>query len=1216
MFRKVILLSAIVALAALGASLRGDESKPKFTPLNNKTVLEAPSQSVSRSACTFKKHDDTALGFYSGFVTGDRIVTYFDLVAECGGSAYPFEIQTLSFTLIAPSVSYKWPIDIDIVVYERAGADSCFGPGLELCRFTVTCDSADFRLPHIGTATFPSACCVTEPVFIGIEYSDNGAGQFPSVVFDDSPPVPECDNWAFGLGTWSEWYDFWGPPQPGYPIYWVDGETQSSVCGPKILIDEVRTWSGSTGLGDSLVSFVDISNTGFDQQNLSGWSINGTDGSESISLPSWTIPDGTYLRVEFGPGTNDADFSDGIATFYAGSTSWQFDRSTGEVGLYDGATIVDFVAWGEGTSSFGSSYTDALGEGIWNSGDFVELGGSALMDLLTRTPSGYDSNDPLDWRMHERHSGNFINYHNSIQLSPRNTSVSDTIPLLVWSSVGDGSSSYLVQIDDDSLFTLPEISIQTNDTSYSPNLIENTYFWRVIPAISGGPYPAAVWSFSYEEVGARPGGSAGRTITDDGYAPVPQRFQHKDSRLLCIWNLKNSTRPGCTETAGAQGPWDAEHPQGNHILSCQHCHMYCTRASIQMVNAKLGGTLTKDEITYHMKENNVAGPEGDLGHDVGAWPQEDATYSWALNGAAISENIQAAAAIPWATLKAEIDAGRPVLVVLQNPFHTVVFDSYYETDTGRRRIYISDPWPGKSGWYDHATTNVLRYYTYAAGATGRLTDPNVALDSDGDGIVDFDEQRPSAGSGQTARTFHCVHNDKDTDDDQVEDKAEIRNYTFHDQAGYHPGHENNSLTFPDVDGDGARAENDCDSDNDSDFDGGEDINGDGNNPVPSAGGVCTRETCQFDNTEFCISVAVNKDTYLLGEPVYIVDYHFSRQTHTYHANSTYNYEKGPLCPIKADGSGLGHNGSFTTDAGGHARQTLVEYCLSPGIKYLTVDVLDDNLYSTPDNLDPQTCWECLADWFHGFHYAYDYPYHNVGVTYPNYTFPVTCVREGSNPSVVTYVIEVPWWWWCYVWPPVIDRYWLAIQIDRALLDNNIITFSQPPSFVPGSPQDCNQPPFQLMNFDEQLTFELEGTSPDPEKQWLAFSTQQWQLPDSLISTRIELDVAVGTKFASTPYVKIMAGDSVFGWSPTPYDSIPITIISSCCIGSRGDVNGDGIDANILDLTYAVDRIFRGGPAAPCPEEGDINSDGAPTNILDLTFLVDRIFRGGPAPGSC
>ncbi len=76
--------------------------------------------------------------------------------------------------------------------------------------------------------------------------------------------------------------------------------------------------------------------------------------------------------------------------------------------------------------------------------------------------------------------------------------------------------------------------------------------------------------------------------------------------------------------------------------------------------------------------------------------------------------------------------------------------------------------------------------------------------------------------------------------------------------------------------------------------------------------------------------------------------------------------------------------------------------------------------------------------------------------------------------------------------------------------------------------------------------------------------------------------------------------------------------SICCIGNKGNVNGDINDqVTILDLTYMIDRLFRGGPPAPCPEEANLDND--PNNnmtILDLTFLIDRIFRGGPPPGPC
>ncbi|MGH8014616.1 MAG: CARDB domain-containing protein [Candidatus Zixiibacteriota bacterium] len=75
--------------------------------------------------------------------------------------------------------------------------------------------------------------------------------------------------------------------------------------------------------------------------------------------------------------------------------------------------------------------------------------------------------------------------------------------------------------------------------------------------------------------------------------------------------------------------------------------------------------------------------------------------------------------------------------------------------------------------------------------------------------------------------------------------------------------------------------------------------------------------------------------------------------------------------------------------------------------------------------------------------------------------------------------------------------------------------------------------------------------------------------------------------------------------------------SLICIGLRGDVNSDGIyDVNILDQTYLVDRIFRGGPRSPRPLEADVNGSGGIPNVVDLTFIIDRLFRGGPPPPPC
>ncbi|MGH8015637.1 MAG: choice-of-anchor B family protein, partial [Candidatus Zixiibacteriota bacterium] len=81
--------------------------------------------------------------------------------------------------------------------------------------------------------------------------------------------------------------------------------------------------------------------------------------------------------------------------------------------------------------------------------------------------------------------------------------------------------------------------------------------------------------------------------------------------------------------------------------------------------------------------------------------------------------------------------------------------------------------------------------------------------------------------------------------------------------------------------------------------------------------------------------------------------------------------------------------------------------------------------------------------------------------------------------------------------------------------------------------------------------------------------------------------------------------------PTDFDFLEI-----CCTGRRGDLNVDGFNANIIDLTFLVDRIYRGGSASICPGEADINADSSLEDIVDLTFLVDLIFRSGPPPPNC
>lgn len=1227
----VILLLFVWSSKLVGSDI--DRSK-SVSSLGKIIELERPIPLKSAAGCSMQKHNDTATGFFSGFVLDDRLVTYFDPAAECGSPAFPFEIQAISFTLFDAG-GYQWPVDIDVVVYDMLGADSCAGPGDELCRFTVQCDSSLFAIPNVASVSFPFNCCIDGPFYVGLEYSDTGSGTFPSIVFDNSAPVPACENWGFWSGSWFEWYDYWTAPEPGYPIIWVDGETQSSTCASRIVINEVQAYPFAQiqNRQEYSYAFIELYNAGAFSSSISSWDLRKADGTSIASLPSVILKPGDFFTVNFGIGTDDLDLTDGVGSYYTNGDSVVFLTTSDGVALHIGPSpgdiIIDATFWSrDGSTPSGASYSDAVAAGLWSSGDYFDIDSTHQFSTYGLCADGADHDISTDWREFGwgEYALSWTGPQNPLQISPPNGGLLDQYAhVLTWGN-RPFADSFLVEVDTNPSFLSPAILSTTTDTTMSASaLADGIYYWRV--RVFEGVFlslPYATYEF-LKDATAKSGGTSRVSIQ----LGVARQIQHKDTRLLCIYEHPAGQRPGCAEMAGANGPWDNAHATAAaHVLGCEHCSWYCTRAVIAMINNYFGGDLSQDRISYELFFDDDPGPEADLGHNYGTLPGSSGgahglgerwqIYEWAI-GTAVTRR---AGKPPFDTIKAHIDAGRPIFIDGQ-AHSTLVYGYYYDNPMGPNPIpavYIHNPWPGTSGF---STYNTWTPDGAGWGNGGYFVIPDgydssnainqeaaVTLDTDGDGVMDFDEK--------VVRDFHSVHNDKDTEDDQIEDKDEIRNYTFHDQAGYHPGHENDALNFPDIDGDGLRAENDCDSDNDSDFDGGEDINGDGHNPVPSAGNVCNRETCQFDLDEFCIKVAVDKDVYLLGEPVYIVDQHYTRETHTYHENSTYNYEKGAGCPTKADSSALAHNGSFTTDAGGHAIQTFVEYCLTPGDNYLTVDILDDYLYSTPDNLDPQTCWTCAEDWFHGFHWGYDYTFHNLDANYPGYDYPGTYFEPTIDPSYVTYTIVCPWWWWCYEWPPITDNYWLGVGLPADLVEAGIITMelTDPPLLVEPTENDSGTV-YNAFIPTEIVQMDLTSTFPGSNLQWFGFEIPNWQLPDSQVATRINLKVKIGEKIIASSTIKIMVGDSVFGWSPTPYDSIPITVLSGgCCVGNRGDFNDDGDDAGILDLTYLVDFIFRGGGPSACPGEADINGDGTVSNILDLTFLVDFIFRGGVPPGPC
>ncbi len=115
------------------------------------------------------------------------------------------------------------------------------------------------------------------------------------------------------------------------------------------------------------------------------------------------------------------------------------------------------------------------------------------------------------------------------------------------------------------------------------------------------------------------------------------------------------------------------------------------------------------------------------------------------------------------------------------------------------------------------------------------------------------------------------------------------------------------------------------------------------------------------------------------------------------------------------------------------------------------------------------------------------------------------------------------------------------------------------------------------------------------------------LPDSTYNLMVSVAVPVVTA-GDDDIVQIKATSSA---NASIFTNTILTTISTgfAC----GDVNNDGVFQGILELTYLVDYIFRGGPPPLNFRPADL--DGIPSfqGILELTYLVDYIFRSGFPP---
>jgi len=300
------------------------------------------------------------------------------------------------------------------------------------------------------------------------------------------------------------------------------------------------------------------------------------------------------------------------------------------------------------------------------------------------------------------------------------------------------------------------------------------------------------------------------TPTDDPGAilDVPYLSQHKDTGMLLL------------ESPQASGPhaWDVDH--GDLDPDDPADNMNCALASIAMVAAYYGGDLSQDRLGFEHFKGRSAGPEQDLNYGNGLLLGEWVSLAaWALQtGVVVERRIGADGTATelslddmWATIVGEIDAGRPMFVRV--PGHAMV-GTGYDVESGERWVEVSDPWSVAGNENYYVAVGQLTHTVRTTGAPNpRSDEASVSADSDGDGIVDFDE----------AERFGTFVDDADSDHDDVPDGKDVFASVHDDWHGYAQGGDGRD----DIDGDGSAPERDDDSDDGGCLDGLEDFNGDG-----------------------------------------------------------------------------------------------------------------------------------------------------------------------------------------------------------------------------------------------------------------------------------------------------------------------------------------------------------------------------------------------------
>jgi len=547
--------------------------------------------------------------------------------------------------------------------------------------------------------------------------------------------------------------------------------------------------------------WVELINVGGEPASLDGVQIESHTGAKFAIPAGQTLAAGAVRVVRFdGQSTVDASAIHAALSAFLGPDGFVQLRST--------SGALDRVAWGAGQP----------GASSLSRGGFQEDPAPGMS--LGRVPRLVAS-DPLAWVSYsaQQTTEGRTNPQPAVEvLLPMDGAI---VALdntnLTWYPV-PGATRYHVQLSADRSFGAVLFDQTGDQPSATPTLQPGSYFWRVQALAPDGTVadyspvntltvrpprtPVARgralldWLLPRVHAQAAPSGTGLDlpTVLD-----VPLIKQHKDTRMLIIESRRE----------GDHG-WDSDHHDLNTADRADN--MNCATASIAMLTAYYQGTLSQDRINYEVFKDDAQGPQGDLNWGRGMTASQiTRAITFALGQAPLVET-PTDELFTSALFEARIVDNHLPMIGCKNR-HCVAI-----VGASAGIIVVNDPWRGT---YQVPIRNALNARIFVMAASDQVTplavharsdEPAVSQDSDGDGVVDFDE----------IHRFHTDPNEKDTDRDELPDKEDIKASVLDPRHGF--AYFGNGRDF---DGDGKMMELDDDSDDGGCLDGWEDVNKNG-----------------------------------------------------------------------------------------------------------------------------------------------------------------------------------------------------------------------------------------------------------------------------------------------------------------------------------------------------------------------------------------------------